>query len=136
MSRIIWFCKLYAHQVIVCTQNLNPRCLAFGMQTWRRIIRIKLVKLRFKLLRLFIIELTSILDCSFKSTFSHLSMADNVIAFRCLSSIYPHLLLSPSHFQNSLSTFSIERINGIPLWDFYSSNFQRKLFILMKISPG
>ena len=39
----------------------------------------------------------------------HLSMADNVIAFRCSSVIYPHLLLSPSHFQNSLSTFSIER---------------------------
>ena len=36
-------------------------------------------------------------------------MADNVIAFRCSSVIYPHLLLSPSHFQNSLSMFSTER---------------------------
>ena len=40
--------------------------------------------------------------------FFHLSMADNVVAFRCSSVIYPHLLLSPSHFENSLSTFSIE----------------------------
>ena len=47
--------------------------------------------------------------------FFHLSMADNVIAFRCSSVIYPHLLLSSSHFQNSLSTFSIERVNGTSL---------------------
>ena len=38
--------------------------------------------------------------------FFHLSIADNGIAFGCLFVIYPHLLLSPSHFQNSLSTFS------------------------------
>ena len=61
--------------------------------------------------------------------FFHLSMADNVIAFRCSSVIYPHLLLSPSHFQNSLFTFSIERVNGIPLWDIYQSDFQRALKI-------
>ena len=35
-------------------------------------------------------------------------MADNAITFRCLSVIYPHLLLSPSHFHNSLFTFSRE----------------------------
>ena len=76
--------------------------------------------------------------------FFHLSMADNVIAFRCSSVIYPHLLLSPSHFQNSLSTFSIERVNGMPLRDFYPSDFQRalkiiiiaELFIVMTISQG
>ena len=71
--------------------------------------------------------------------FSHLFMADNVIiAFRCLFGIYPHLLVSPSHLQNSLSTFSIERVN------FYASDFQRalkiiiiaKLFIVMTISSG
>ena len=39
-------------------------------------------------------------------------MADNVIAFSFV--IYTHLLFSPFHFQNSLSTFSIERVNGIP----------------------
>ena len=73
----------------------------------------------------------------------HFSLADNVIAFRCSSVIYPHLLLSPSHFQNSLSTFSIEIVNGIPLWDFYPSDFQRalkiiimvELLIVMAISP-
>ena len=72
------------------------------------------------------------------------SAADNVIAFRCSFVIYPNLLLSPSHFQNSLSTFSIERVNGIPLWDFCASDFQRvlkiiiiaELFIVMTISPG
>ena len=25
VSRIMWCCKVYAHQVIVCTRNLNPR---------------------------------------------------------------------------------------------------------------
>ena len=58
-------------------------------------------------------------------------MADNVIAFRCSSVIYPYLLLSPSHFQNSLSTFSIERVSGIPFWDFYPSDFQRALKIII-----
>ena len=58
--------------------------------------------------------------------------------------LYPHLLLSPLHFQCSLSTLSIERVNGIPLWDFYVSDFQRalkiiiiaELFIVLTISPG
>ena len=58
-------------------------------------------------------------------------MADNVIAFRCSSVICPHLLLSPSHFQNSLSTFSIDRVNRIALWDFYPSDFQRGLKIII-----
>ena len=71
-------------------------------------------------------------------------MADNVTAFPCLSVTYPHLLLLPSHIQNSLSTFSIERVNGIALWDFCASDFQKalkiiiiaELFIVMTISPG
>ena len=71
-------------------------------------------------------------------------MAGNIIAFRCSSVIYPHLLLSLSHFQNTLSTFSIERVNRIPLWDFYASDFQRALkiiiiaesFVVMTISSG
>ena len=63
--------------------------------------------------------------CFFKvDRFLHPSMADNVIACRCSSVIYPHLPLSPSHFQNALSTFSIERVNEIPLWDFCTSDFQ------------
>ena len=44
--------------------------------------------------------------------FFHLSMADNVIVFQWSSVIYPHLLLSPSHFQNSSSTFSIDTSLG------------------------
>ena len=61
-------------------------------------------------------------------------MADNVIAFRCSSVIYPHLLLSLSHFQNSLSTFSIERANGIPLWDFYPAIFRvLKIIIIAEL---
>ena len=67
-----------------------------------------------------------------------------ITAFRCSSVIYAHLLLSPSYFQNSLSTFSTERVNGIPLWDFYVSDFQRvlkiviiaELFIVTTISLG
>ena len=85
-----------------------------------------------------------VLDGSSKSTVFHPFVADNVIAFRCSSVIYPHLSLSPAHFQNSLSTFSMERVNGIPVWDFYPSDFQRalkiiiivELFIVMTISPG
>ena len=78
--------------------------------------------------------------------FFHPSMADNVIACRSSSVIYPNLPenlpLSLSHFQNSLFSFSIERVNEIPLWDFCVSDFQRvlkiiaELFIAMKISPG
>ena len=71
-------------------------------------------------------------------------MTDNVITCRCSSVVYPHLPLSPSHFQNPLSTFSIERVNEIPLCDFCASDFQRvleiiiiaELFIVMRISPG
>ena len=74
--------------------------------------------------------------------FFHPSVADNVIACRSSSVIYPNLPLSPSHFQNSLFSFSIERVNEIPLWDFCASDFQRvlkiiaELFIVMTISPG
>ena len=71
-------------------------------------------------------------------------MADIVIAFRCSSVMYPHLMITPSHFQNSLFTFSIETGNGMPLWDLCARDFQRalkitivaKLFIIMTISPG
>ena len=154
----MWFFKLYAHQVVVCTRNLNPRCYGLERRSWIPIIHIKMVKLRLKFLWLFIIKLTLFLDGSFKAMFTperhctvivlvcffHLSMADNVIASRCSAVIYPHLLLSPSHFQNSLSTFSIERVNGVPLWDICERNFQRalkiiiiaELFIVMTISPG
>ena len=39
----------------------------------------------------------------------------------------PIYRFSPSYFQNSLSTVSIWRVNGIPLWVFYPSDFQRAL---------
>ena len=57
-------------------------------------------------------------------------MADNVIASRFSSVIYPHLL-SLFHFQNPLSTFSIERVNELPLRDFCASDFQRALKIII-----
>ena len=74
--------------------------------------------------------------------FFHPSMADNIIACRSSSVIYPNLPLLPSHLQTSLFSFSIERVNEIPLWDFCASDFQRvlkiiaELFIVMTISPG
>ena len=85
--------------------------------------------------------------CHFTPKFSKLSnsdMGDNVMAFRSSSSIYTHLMLSFSHFKNSLSTFSIERVSGMLLWDLYVSDFQRalkiiviaELFIVMTILPG
>ena len=91
-----------------------------------------------------ILDLKDHFSASLSWPFFHPSIADNVIALQCSSVIYPHLLLSPSHFQNSLSTFSIERVNGIPLWNFCASDFQRalkiiiiaELFIAMTISPG
>ena len=60
------------------------------------------------------------------------------------SVMYPHLLLSPSHFHNSLSTFSKRELMGYLLWDFYPSDFQRalkiiiiaELFIVMTISQA
>ena len=71
-------------------------------------------------------------------------MAENNIAFRCSSVVYPNPMFSPSHFQNSLSTLSIERVNGMPLSDFFASELQSvlkmiiiaELFIVMTISPG
>ena len=74
-------------------------------------------------------------------------MADNVIAFRCSSVIHvytPVYCFQYLIFQNSVSTFSIARVNGIALWDFYPRDFQRalkiiimaELFIVMTISPG
>ena len=74
--------------------------------------------------------------------FFHPSVADNVIACRSSSVIYPNLPLSQSHFQTSLFSFSIERVNEIPLWDFCESDFQRvskiiaEIFIVMTISPS
>ena len=61
----------------------------------------------------FYCQIVFFLDGSFKSTvFFHLSLADNVIAFGCSFVIYHHRMFSSLHFQNFLSTFSIERVNG------------------------
>ena len=54
-------------------------------------------------------------------------MADNVIVCRSSSVIYPHLPLSPSHFQTSLSTLSTERINEIPLLGFLRERFSKSV---------
>ena len=54
-------------------------------------------------------------------------MAHNVIACRSSSVIYPHLPLSPSHFQNSVSTFSIERVNEIPVLGFLRERFSKSV---------
>ena len=53
-------------------------------------------------------------------------------------------MISSSHVQSPLFTFSVDRVNGMPLWDFCVSDFQRalkiiiiaELFIVMSISPG
>ena len=74
----------------------------------------------------------------------HLSMADNVIAFQCSSVIYPIYSFRFLISKTLCSMFSIKRVNGIPLWDFYRSDFQRalkiiiiaELFIAMTISQG
>ena len=77
--------------------------------------------------------------------FLHPSMADNVIACRCSSIIYHHLYRFHHLISKApLSTFLIERVNEIPLWDFCASDFQRvlkiiiisELFIVMTMSPG
>ena len=142
MSRIMWFCELYAHQQLFVHEIQIHDVTAFERRSWIQIIRIKIVKLRLKLLWLFIIKLINSLMVLLNRRFS--ISPQLTILCRCSSVIYPHPLLSPSHFQNSLSTFSTERVNGIPLWDFYTSNFQRalkiiiiaELFIVMTISPG
>ena len=92
------------------------------------------------------IKLSSLLDGSVKLTvFSISPWLTMLLAFDDVYLLYtPHLMLSSSHFQNSWSMFSIERVNGTPLWDFCVSDFQRilkriviaELFIVMTISPG
>ena len=72
------------------------------------------------------------------------NLAQAISAVQGLYITYPHLMLSPSHFQNTLFTFSTEKVNGMPLLDFCESQLQRtlkiiiiaELFILMTISPG
>ena len=51
-------------------------------------------------------KLSTFFDGYFKSIVSHLSIADNVIAFRYSSVIYPHLMLSPSHPKLCVHVFS------------------------------
>ena len=63
-------------------------------------------------------------------------MVDIVIAFRCSSVIYHHLLLSPSHFQNSLSMrvpgghfyFLCTRYNFYILWIQLRSYYQSLVY--------
>ena len=86
---------------------------AFERRTWIPVIQMEMVKLRLKLLWLFIMELICSLIVLLNRPFFHLSIADNVIAFRCSSVKYSHLLLSPFHFQSSLSTFAIKRVASL-----------------------
>ena len=140
----MWCCKVYAHQVIVYTRNLLKSTM---LQPLRGEVGYKLAASKWSLT---LTQAPLAFNCQidlmvlFKvDRFFHPSMADNVIACRSSSVIYPHLPLSPSHFQNSLSTFSIERVNEIPLWDFCESDLQRvlkiiiiaELFIVTTISP-
>ena len=145
MSRIMWCCKVYAHQVIVYTRNLLKSTMLrplkgevgykLAASKWSKTPAQAPLAFNCQIDLMFLFKV---------DRFFHPSMADNAIACRSSSVMYPHLPLSPSHFQNSLSTFSIERFNEIPLWDFCASDFQRvlkiiiiaELFIVMTISPG
>ena len=140
----MWCCKVYAHQVIVYTRNLLKSTM---LQPLRGEVGYKLAASKWSTtptLAPLAFNCQIDLMVLFKvDRFFHPSMADNAIACRSSSVIYPHLPLSPSHFQNSLSTFSIERVNEIPLWDFCESDLQRvlkiiiiaELFIVTTISP-
>ena len=125
--------------------NWGIKCLPslsiFLFDIMSRIIQIKIVKLPSQAPLAFYYRIDLILYGSFKSI-----SFPSLHGWQCyyISIEYPHLLLSPSHFQNSLSTFSVERVNGIPLWDFYPRDFQRalkitmiaELFIVITISQG
>ena len=145
MSRIMWCCKIYAHQAIVYTRNLleSTKLRPLKSEVGYKLAASEWSKTQAQAPLAFNCQ-TDLMFLLKVDRFLHPSMADNVIAYRCSSVIYPQLPLSPSHFQNSLSMFSIERVNEIPLWDFCESDFQRvlkiiiiaELFIVMTISPG
>ena len=140
----MWFWKLYAHPVIVCTRNpihdvchtalkgefgyelstskwLNSSSSGFLLSTWVNSLKVVLNR-PFSICPLSWVTMLSRFDV-------HLLYTLPIYCF--------HL-----RFQNSLSTFSVEGVYGIPLWDFYPSNFRRalkiiiiaELFIIMTIS--
>ena len=138
-------CKVYVHQVIVYTRNLLKSTM---LQPLKGEVGYKLAASKWSKTPT---QAPLAFNCQidlmvlFKvDRFLHPSMADNVIACRSSSVISSHLPLSPSHFQNSLSTFSMGRVNKIPLWDFCESDLQRvlkiiiiaELFFITTISPG
>ena len=142
----MWCCKVYAHQAIVYTRILLKSTMLRPMkgEVGYKLTASKWSKTPAQAPLAFNCQIDSMFFLKKVDRFLHPSMADYVIACRCSSVIYPHLPLSLSHFQNSLSTFSIERVNEIPIWDFCASDFQRvlkiiiiaELFIVMTISPG
>ena len=89
-------------------------------------------------------KLFSFLDGSFKLTVFHLSITEKCYCLSIFIYHLPHLMFSTSYFRNSLSTFSIKRVNAMPLWDFCVSDFEvalkviiiAELFIVMTISSG
>ena len=114
---------------------------ALERRSWIQISQIKMLKTQTQAPLAFNCQIDLMVPFKF-DRFFHPSMADNVIACQSSSVIYPNLPLSLSPFQNSLFSFSIERVNEIPFWDFCASDFQRvlkiiaELFIIMTISPG
>ena len=75
-----------------------------------------------------------------KALFSEI---EKCYCFSC-SIIYRHLMFSASYVKDSLSTISINSVNGMPLWDFLQSHFEvglkimtiAELFIVMTASLG
>ena len=104
-----------------------------------------MAKLRLRLLWLFIIKLTQFLDGPFKSTvFSIPPWFTMLLRFDVPLSHIPIYCFHYLIFNTFCPRFQRERVNGIPLSDYWASDFQRalkimiiaELFIVMTISPG
>ena len=98
----MWFCKLNAHQVIVCTRNLNHDIRAFERRSWIWIIHIKMVKFTQAPVAFYYrIDLIP----SDRPFLNH-SMADNVIGFRCSS-----VMVSSQSTKFEFNVFSMIHLN-------------------------
>ena len=115
-------------QVIVCTRNLNPRCYGLWKANLDTNYPDQNGQTPTQAPLAFYCRIDLIPWCFFQiDLFSISPWLTMLLRFDVHLLYTPIYRFSPSYFRNSLSTVSIERVNGIPLWVFYPSDFQRAL---------
>ena len=97
MSRIMWCCKVYGHQAIVYTRNVLKSTMLRPLkgEVGYKLAASKWSKTPAQAPLAFNCQIDLMFFLKF-IVFLHPSMANNVIACRCSSVIYPHLPLSQS----------------------------------------